>query len=45
MRRPELKRIIAALWQLTPDQRKSVGVELAALNPQQWLAMAIGETG
>ena len=34
MRRPELKRITAALRQLTPDQRKSVAVELAALDAQ-----------
>jgi len=35
MRKPELKRITAALRQLTPDQRKSVAVELAALDAQQ----------
>ena len=34
MRRPELKRITVALRQLTPDQRKSVAVELAALDAQ-----------
>ncbi|MEO6421175.1 MAG: IS1595 family transposase, partial [Candidatus Nitrotoga sp.] len=32
MRRLELKRITAALRQLTPNQRKSVAVELAALD-------------
>lgn len=34
LRRPELKRITAALRQLTPDQRKSIAVELAALDAQ-----------
>ena len=34
MRKPELKRITAALRQLTPDQRKSVAAELAALDAQ-----------
>ena len=34
MRKLELKRITAALRQLTPDQRKSVAVELAALDAQ-----------
>ena len=34
MRRPELKRITAALRQLTPDQRKRVAVELAVLDAQ-----------
>ena len=34
MRKPELKRITAALRQLTPDQYKSVAVELAALDAQ-----------
>ena len=34
MRKLELKRITAALRQLTPDQRKSVVVELAALDAQ-----------
>lgn len=34
MRKLELKRITAALRQLTPDQRKRVAVELAALDAQ-----------
>ena len=34
MRKPELKRITAALRQLAPDQRKSVAAELAALDAQ-----------
>ena len=34
MRKPELKQITAALRQLTPDQRKTVAVELAALDAQ-----------
>ena len=34
MRKPELKRITTALRQLTPDQRKRVAVELAALDAQ-----------
>ena len=33
-RKLELKRITAALRQLTPDQRKRVAVELAALDAQ-----------
>jgi len=34
MRMPKLKRIAAVLRQLTPDQRKSVAVELTALDAQ-----------
>lgn len=34
MRRPELKRITVALRHLTPDQRKRIAVELAALDAQ-----------
>jgi transposase-like protein len=34
MRKPELKRITAALRELTPEQRKMVAVELAALDVQ-----------
>ena len=34
MRKPELKRITAALRDLTPEQRKIVAVELAALDAQ-----------
>ncbi len=34
LRRPELKRITAALRQLTPDQCKSVAVELVVLDAQ-----------
>ncbi len=34
MRKPELKRIVAALRQLSPVQRKVVAVELAALETQ-----------
>jgi hypothetical protein len=41
MRRPELKRITAALWQLTPDLRKSVAVELVALDAQPASTMLI----
>jgi hypothetical protein len=41
MKRPELKRITAALWQLTPDQRKSVAVELVALDAQPASTMLI----
>ena len=34
MRKPELKRITAALRQLTPAQRKVVSAELASLDAQ-----------
>lgn len=34
MRRPELKRITAALRKLTRDKRKRVAIELAALDAQ-----------